>query len=181
MVAFCFTFFICVSAVFKFLQIIFKQFLLIVTGRFIVSMISFILSSFDILPSLSKFINFYRDTSRIAFARSGDQISRFLILLSDASASRVPVVMRLSISSMCGISFMVSVLFLIPSLILSVCVISLWRFTNAWRYCLYRVTRLMSFAYNCLLEASMVSWNLFWRKEMRSTSMKEPRWSDGDT
>ena len=76
---------------------------------------------------------------------------------------------------------MVSVLFLIPSLILSVCVITLWRFTNAWRYCLYRVTRLMSFDYNSLLEASMVSWNLFWRKEMRSTSMKEPRWSDGDT
>ena len=127
------------------------------TGSFIVSMISLILSSFDILPSLSNFINFHRDTSRITFARMGDQGSQFSIRFRDTSASSVPVVMRLSSSSIWGMSLTVSVLFVIRSLILSVCSIILCFLTNAWRCCLYCVTRLISFDCNNLLEASMMS------------------------
>ena len=66
-----------------------------------------------------------------------DQGSRFSILLRDASVSSVPMVMRLSSSSIRGMSLMVNVLFLISSLILFVCSIILCFFTNAWRYCLY--------------------------------------------
>ena len=136
--------------------IVFKQFRSMFTGRFIVSMIYFILSYFDILPCLSDFINFHRDTSRIALASVGDQGSRFSILFSDASAARVPVVMRLSSSSIYGMSLMVSVLFFIHSLILSVCAIMLWCLTNAYRCYLYFVTRLISFDWRSLLEASIM-------------------------
>ena len=93
-------------------MIFFKQFRSMFTGRFIVFIIYFILSSFDILPNLSDYINFHRDTSRIALASVGNQGSRFSILFSDASTTRVSVVMRLPSSSICGMSLMVSVLFL---------------------------------------------------------------------
>ena len=86
----------------------------------------------DISELLENFAEYLLHSSdAVAFARIGDQNSRFSILLRDASVSRVPVVMRLSRSSVWGMYFMVSVLFLIPSLILSVCAIMLRRFTNA--------------------------------------------------
>ena len=103
-----FTFFNCVSTVFKFLQICFKQFISILTGRFIVSMISFILSSFDILPSLSDLINFHRDTSRMTLASSGDHGSRFYIRFRDASVSSDPLIIRFSSASILGMYSMVS-------------------------------------------------------------------------
>ena len=106
-------------------MIVFIQSLSMLTGRLIVSKIPLILSPFDILPSLSDFVNFHRNTSRIAFARMGNQGFRFSIYFRDASTSSVPVVMRLSSSSIRGMPLMVSVLFIIRSLILSVCSIML--------------------------------------------------------
>ena len=46
---------------------------------------------------------------------------------------------------------------------------------------LYLVTRLISFDCNSLLDKSMMIWNLFCSKDIKSTSIKAPRWSDGDT
>ena len=95
------------------------------TYLFIVLIFLFIFSFFDILPNLCDFINFHRNTSRIAFARMENQCFRFSIYFRDASTSSVPVVMRLSSSSIRGMPLMVSVLFMIRSLILSVCSIML--------------------------------------------------------
>ena len=58
-----FPFFNYVFAALRFLVMVFIQSLSMFSGPFIVSMISFILSPFGILPSLSDLVNFHRDTS----------------------------------------------------------------------------------------------------------------------
>ena len=150
-------------------------------GRFIVLMIWFILLSFDILLNLCGFINLHRDTSRMTLARSGDRGSRCYILSREASASSTPLVIRLSSASIFVMSLLVSILVLMILFILSDYRIMSCCFTYAWRVCLYFITRLISFDCNNLLDSSILLWNLFCNKGLKSTSMNIPRWSDRDT
>ena len=102
-------------------MIFFKQFRSMFTGRFIVFIIYFILSSFDILPNLIVFINSHRDTSRMVLARSVDYGSRCSILLREASAFSTPLVIRLSSASIFVMSLLVSLLVFMSPFILSDC------------------------------------------------------------
>ena len=150
-------------------------------GRFIVLMIWFILLSFDILLNLCGFINLHRDTSRMTLARSGDRDSRCSILLREASASSTPLVIRLSSASIFVMSLLVSILVLMILFILSDYRIMSCCFTYAWRICLYFITRLISFDCNNLLDSSILFWNFFFNRDIKSTSMNITRWKDGDT
>ena len=74
---------------------------------FIVLMILFIFSFFDILPNLCDFINFHRNTSRVALARSGDHVLLYSFLLREASVYSTHVEISLSSASIFGMSLMV--------------------------------------------------------------------------
>ena len=120
---------------FWFLLIVLMQKISIFTGRFIVLMIHFIFASFDILPNFSDFINFHRDTSRIALASSGENGSRFYISFRDASSASALFVIILSSASIFVMYSMVSLIDFMSSLMLSVCSIMLHCLTNSWSFC----------------------------------------------
>ena len=126
-----FTYFNWFWANFRLLMIVLVQSLSMFTNRFIVLMIWFILSSFDILPNLCDFINFHRDTSRMALARSGGHGSRCSILLREASASSTHLMSRLSSVSIFIMSLLVSVLVFTIPFILCDCRIMSCCFTYA--------------------------------------------------
>ena len=131
LVEFRFTYFNWFCPTFKLLMIILMQSLLMFTGHFIVLMIWIIFSSFDILPNLCDFINFHRDTSRMALARSGGHGSRCSILLREASASSTHLMSRFSSASIFIMSLLVSVLVFTIPFILCDCRIMSCCFTYA--------------------------------------------------
>ena len=149
----CFNWF---CAIFRMLVIVLIQSPSIFTGCFIVLMIWFIFSSFGILPHLCDFIDFHRDTSRMALPRLGDHGSRCSILLRKASASSTPVVISLSSESIFVMSLLVSLFVFMSPFILSIFLMMSFFFTYAWRVFLYFVTRLMSFDCNNLLDRSIL-------------------------
>ena len=122
---------------FRLLMIVLMQYLSMFAGRFIVLMLWFIFSSFDVLPNVCHFINIHRDTSRMVLARSGDHGSRCSILLREASTSRSPLVIKLSSASIFGMSLLVSLLVFMSPFSLSDCRIMSCCFTYASRIYLY--------------------------------------------
>ena len=107
---FCFTCFNLFCATLRLLMMFLMQCLSMFTYLFIVLMILFIFSFFDILPNLCDFINFHRNTSRVALARSGDHVLLYSFLLREASVYSTHVEISLSSASIFGRSLMFSLL-----------------------------------------------------------------------
>ena len=125
-------------AIFRFLFIVLMQSLSIFTGRFIVLVVFFIFSYFDILPNLSDFINVHRNTSRMVLWRSSDHDSQFSIRCRDASTYINPLLIRLFSASIIGMYSMVILFDFMSSLILSVYSMMLCCLTNSWRlFCIW--------------------------------------------